>query len=177
MKAPASPSLAEKIARLAEERGWNQEEFARRTGLNRHTGRKILLAGGPRKLHNATISACAAALGLSVHDLRNLPLDQLLPRVRRGHEQATQPELVRWLEDHPDRAAGLRPGEVDELLSLQGTGGPLTREGVEHFVDQIERRRKLVEQVEAVAGTEYLELLEQFVAVLFDKVQPYQEKR
>ena len=34
-------------------------------------------------------------------------------------------------------------------------------------------RRKLVEQVHAIAGTEYLDLLEQFVTLLYEKVQPY----
>src|SRR5207237_4556072 len=34
--------LASKIARLVEERGWNQEDFARATQLNRQTVRHIL---------------------------------------------------------------------------------------------------------------------------------------
>ena len=40
--------LANKIARLVEERGWNQEDFARISQLNRHTVRQILqkLGGG-----------------------------------------------------------------------------------------------------------------------------------
>ncbi len=39
-------------------------------------------------------------------------------------------------------------------------------------MQRIERRRRLVQQVHAVAGTEYLELLEQLVGLLYDKVQP-----
>ena len=40
MSAPASSdALAAKIARLVEERGWNQEDFARITKLNRQTVR------------------------------------------------------------------------------------------------------------------------------------------
>ena len=56
--------LGAKIARLVQERGWNQEEFARSADLNRLTVRS-LFQGPPRKLHNATVSACARALGLS----------------------------------------------------------------------------------------------------------------
>ncbi len=41
--------LAAKIARLVEERGWNQEEFARIARLNRHTVRQILVEGGSRR--------------------------------------------------------------------------------------------------------------------------------
>src|SRR3954468_12180986 len=111
--------LATKIARLVEERGWNQEEFARIARLNRHTVRQILVPGGQRRLRNATISACAKALGLTVNELRTQPLERLLPRmsdagasgpdqtVRRMYEQATQPELRAWMERNPDRARQL----------------------------------------------------------------------
>ena len=139
-------------------------------------------------IRNATIGACATALGLSVNELRTIPLERLLPRMHsqrqpngdeersRLYEQATQPELRAWLERNPDRARQLSDAEMDELLSLQGTGGPLTSFGVEHFVEQIERRRRLVEKVSAIAGTEYFDFLEQFVGLLFEKVQPYGDR-
>src|SRR4051812_37307331 len=60
-----SLDLASKIARLVMERGWNQEEFARIARLNRHTVRQILVGDGPRRLRNATIGACAHALGVT----------------------------------------------------------------------------------------------------------------
>src|SRR5439155_9259528 len=177
--------LAGKIARLVEERGWNQEDFSRSTQLNRQTVRQILSQNGQRRLRNATISACARALGLSVSDLRDRPLQQLLARMnrrpppegdeqlRRLYEQAAQPEVMAWIERQPDRARQLSGDEIDELLSLQGTGGPLTAAGIEHFVALIERKRRVLQQVHAIAGTEHLELLEKFVALLYEKVQPY----
>lgn len=178
-------TLGAKIARLVQERGWNQEEFARIAELNRLTVRS-LFQGPARKLHNATVSACARALGVSTHDLLTQSLAKLLPRMRAPlpprenlrvlYEQATQPELLTWLRDHPERAALLTPEEVDELLSLQGTGGPLTSFGVAHQVEQIERRRKILEQAAVIAGTEYVDLLEQFVGLLFEKIQPYRER-
>jgi hypothetical protein len=181
--------LAVKIARLVEERGWNQEEFARIARLNRHTARQILVETGSRQLRNATISACARALGVSVNDLRTLPLERLLPRMsqaaqavadqdnlRRLYDQATQPELLAWMERNPERARQLSPEEIDELLSLQGTGGPLTAFGVEGFVERLERRRLLIQKIHAVAGTEYLDLLEQLVQLIYEKVQPYRER-
>ena len=176
--------LARKIARLVQERGWNQEEFARVARLNRHTVRQILAGGDRRRLRNATVGACARALGLTVNELRTQPLERLLPRMAEGHpangdsplrrlyEQATQPELRAWTERNPDRAARLTGAEVDELLSLQGSGGPLTAFGVESFVERLERRRNLIERVNVVAGTEYLDLLEQLVGLLYEKVQP-----
>lgn len=178
--------LCAKIARLVEERGWNQEQFARNASLHRLTVRHIL-HGPERRLHNATVGACARALGLSVGELRTEPLPRLLPKMRlpaapvettrRLYEEAMQPELKAWLERNPDRAAQLTADEIDELLSLQGTGGPLTTFGVAHYVGLLERRRKLIGQVAAIAGTEYIDLLEQFVALLFEKIQPYHERQ
>src|SRR3954447_8829866 len=77
---PGGDGLAAKIARLVEERGWNQEDFARITKLNRQTVRQILLNQG-RRPHNATVQACAKALGLTVSELRTLSLDRLLARL------------------------------------------------------------------------------------------------
>lgn len=178
--------LAFKIARLVEERGWNREELARIARLNRHTVRQIWVEGGARRLRNATVSAIAKALGLSVLDLRSLPLERLLPRMtqqaqerasqgdtlRRLFDKAEQPELVAWLERNSERARRLTVEEVDELLALQGPEGPLAAFGVDGFVARLERRRELLRRAQAIAATEYLDLLEQLVALLYEKVQP-----
>jgi transcriptional regulator with XRE-family HTH domain len=175
--------LAHKIARLVEERGWNQEDFARISKLNRHTVRQILHNGPKRRLRNATVSQCAEALGLTVSELRNLPLERLLPRMHGKppadeealkllYERAVLADLVSWLERNRDRAAALRPDEVQELLEMQAPGGPLEKVGVENCVELIERRRRLVCQVKEIAGTEYLELLEQLVRLMHDRVKP-----
>jgi transcriptional regulator with XRE-family HTH domain len=179
---------AEKIARLVQERGWNQEDLARNAGLNRQTVRQILQPSGDRRLRNATISACARALGLSVSQLHMLPLEQLLQwtrsheiaseeeNKRRLYEQATQPELIAWIERNPERAGQLSALEIDELLSLQGTGGHLTGYGVERFVEYIERRRRLRQQIDVITGTEYLDVLEKIVGLMYEKVQPYRDR-
>src|SRR5438067_5210290 len=128
--AGADGELGDKIARLVEERGWNQEDFARISKLNRHTVRQILHSGPKRRLRNATVSQCAEALGLTVSELRNLPLDRLLPRMHGKppadeealkllHERATLPSLKSWLERNEKRAAGLRPDGIQELLGMQ----------------------------------------------------------
>jgi hypothetical protein len=181
--------LPGKIARLIQERGWNWEDFARLAQLNRQTVRQIIDPDKPRKLRNTTVSACAKALGLSVMDLRTLPLDALLERMngpvpvaedenlRRLYDRATQPEMVSWLERNPERARQLATAEIDELLSLQGTGGPLTGFGVERFVEMIERKRRLIQQVQTVAGTEYLDVLEKVVALMYEKIQPYGQRK
>ena len=178
--------LCEKIASLVRERGWNIDEFARQADLNRLTIRGIIM-GPSRRLHHATVAACAHALGLSVHDLQTQPLERLLPRVRLAvpgdenlrvlYERATQPELLAWLEANRARAEKLTADEIDELLSLQGTGGPLTAVGVEYHVAALERRRVLLEKAAVIAGTEYVTLLEQLVELLYDKIQPYRNRK
>ena len=178
----AGAELANKIARLVEERGWNQEDFARISKLNRHTIRQILLGGPKRRLRNATVSQCATALGLTVTELRNLPLERLLPRMHGKppadeealkllYERATLPDLTGWLDRNKDRAAQLLPEEVQELLDMQAPNGPLEKLGVENCVELLERRRKLVCQVREIAGTEYLDLVEQFVRLVYDKIK------
>jgi transcriptional regulator with XRE-family HTH domain len=178
----AGAELANKIARLVEERGWNQEDFARISSLNRHTVRQILLGGPKRRLRNLTVSQCANALGLTVTELRNLPLERLLPRMHGKppddeealkllYERATLPDLTGWLDRNKDRAARLLPDEVQELLDMQAPNGPLEKLGVENCVDMLERRRKLVCQVREIAGTEYMDLVEQFVRLVYDKVK------
>ena len=136
-----------------------------------------------RKPHNATVQACAKALGLTVGELRTLPVDRLLPRMhgqvpvngddslRRLFERATQSELLAWLERNVDRARQLTPTEIDELLELQDNGS-LTGIGVERCVELLERRRRLLDQVRAITRSEYLGFLEQVVGLLFDKMQP-----
>ena len=184
----AGGDLARKIAKLVEEKGWNQEDFARISNLNRHTVRQILHGGSKRRLRNATVSQCAEALGLTVNELRSLPIDRLLMRMHGKvpaddealkllYDRATLPELVSWLQRNPDRAAELRPDEIEELLEMQAPGGPMERLGVEHFVELIERRRRLMCQVRIIAGTEYLDLLEQLVGLLYEKVQGAPQRR
>lgn len=185
---PEATEVSQKIAWLVRDRGWTQEECARRTGLNRQTVRQILSPTGPRRLRNATLVAFAGALGLSVGELQTLPPDRLeaLSRLRalanpddhrrRLYEEATQPELRAWAERNPDRALTLSPQEYDELLSLQGTGGPLTAEGVEEFVALIERKRDLIQKVHAVAGTDHLPLLEKLVDAVYERVTPYADR-
>ena len=129
MKLRATPpsDLCSKITRLVRERGWNLEDFSRRARLNRYTVRQILL-GKQRRLRSATVSACAEALGLTVMDLSELPLEQLQKHadsvaaansgdsLQSRYETASQPELQTWLDRNPGRARKLDQDELDELL-------------------------------------------------------------
>lgn len=188
MSAPAATSegsgnedLARKIAKLVEERGWNQEVFAKACRLNRHTVRQILHAGPQRRLRNATVRSCAEALGLTVNELRTLPLERLLPRMhgrppadeearKQLRASTTLPEFVAWLERNPERADEFRSEEIAELLAMQQPGGAMERLGVEQCVENVERRRELLLQVKMIMTTEFVGLLEQVVELVMHKV-------
>ena len=176
-------SLRSKIAGLVHERGWSQKEFARRAGLSRQTVREILEQTCHRRLRNRTIFGCARALNMAVADLRgqsglatsasvgvrNRPI--LTEDLR--YDLATQPQVKQWLENEANEAARYSQDEIGELLSMQGTGGPLTAEGLQAALRLLDRKRRLVERVQIIAGTEHLSLLEGIVDVLFERVQPY----
>ncbi len=170
-------SISAKIARLVEERGWNQEDFARIANINRHTARQILKSADSRKIRIATVSQCATALGLRVSELRDLPLERLLPRMHGQvhadeqalkllREQATLPELKAWMQQYPDRIERLTKPEVLELLEMQEAGGLLQKQGVEPIIVLIERRREVIRKVGELARTKHLGFLEQFVEML-----------
>jgi transcriptional regulator with XRE-family HTH domain len=180
MNEPAQGQLSEKIRRLVEERGWNQEELARIAGINRHTARSILGAGPRRKMRSSTLCAIATALNVTVSELRGLPLEALLPRMaegaaggmkalRRRQALAKSPDLQAWLERNPRRASELSLEEVTEavrLLSEGRCGSP------EEAVSCVEKRRMVLHMASAVAASEHLDLLEQLVRLLYDKVHP-----
>lgn len=176
-------TLGQKIAALVREKGWGQTEFSRQSGLNKLTCRWIL-EGRNATIRNQTVQASAKALGLMVNDLYDRPLEQLIVAIRNGdetltrrYEKACQPELLEWMEANAVRAAQMSPDELDKLYSLQGTGGPLTSFGVEHFVQQIERQRQIKDRLDAVLDTEYIDVVETLVNLLWEKVQPYRPSR
>lgn len=180
--ANGAADLVFKIARLVEERGWNQEDFSRIANLNRHTVRLILHGEPNRRLRNATVSQCAEALGLSVNEMRTTPLERLLPRMHGKpaadeealkllRDRASLPELTNWIERNATRAAELSPEEVSQLLEMQEPGGALEKLGVEQVVEMIERRRQLLGRARVLAQSDFMPFLEQFVDMLFEKVK------
>ena len=178
VRASATALVAPKIARLARAKGWTHQQFAAAAKFNRHTARKIL-EDHPKWLRADTVKACADALGVSVDELHHAPLPQLLARLARSGSAAPtaevrslQPALADWLEAHPRH--DLSELEIEELASLQGTGGPLTEDGVLAYVDRIRRKRQLLRHIEILAGTSYLPLLEELSDLMLASLDPLQ---
>lgn len=176
MTAEEPGGIAAKIGRLVREKGWNQEDFARIARINRHTAGQILTDPELRKPRNNTISQCASALGLRVAELRDLPLERLLPRMHgqvHADEEALKllrdragPELKAWLVSNPDRAERFTKEEAAELLRKQD-------DGLAEAIDLIERRRQLLAKVRELAETERLEFVERFVDLVHKDVMKH----
>lgn len=181
-----TPTLQNKIASLVEERGWNQEEFARITRLNRHTIRKILL-GPVFKLRNATVESCARALGISVHDLHHRPLDFLLHHIRQSmvpelgrhfqrlQDQTYQPDLKSWIERNPERARTLSSKDADELVLFQKSGN-FNTSSLEAFIIRLERKRRLLEKIHHLKSSKHLEVLEQMIDLMHQQAPSKSEQ-
>jgi len=121
-------------------------------------------------------------LGLSVSDCVRLPLERLLPRMRgqspveaderlkRIMDQVSQPELLAWLQRNEERARQLTPSRLRNSFHA-GRGWPAGNRGVGRMIELLERKRELIGRVHAIAGSEYLALLEQFVGLVYDKIR------
>ena len=182
------PELAAKIARLVEERGWNQEEFARIARVNRHTARQILLRVGGRSLRNSTILACArrwvcrstTCAACRWRSCCRSCATPSRPTARLACAASTNRRRSRswspgWNATPTGRAAS-RPRNATSCWPCKARPGRSSTFGVEGFVQRLERRRRIVERIHAIAGTEYLDLLEQFVDLLHDRVQPGRDR-
>ena len=97
-------------------------------------------------------------------------------RAKIPAEWYLQPCLVDWANGNPERAQRLTDAEVDELFSLFGVGGPLTPEGVDWYVQQVERKRTLRELAEVVMNTHGVDELERTLQRLADDAQPYRSR-
>jgi hypothetical protein len=166
MKNDAPLGLVAKIARLAEENGWDLAAFMQNASLHRATAQQIL-ARSARRLHDTTVKSCAEAFGVTPMELRTESIEKLLEKMRAP--KAAAAELNSLHEAHPSLSAE----DLDELKSLKEERGPLTPFALADHARRLERRRRIVNRAATVAETEYVDLLEQFVDLLYEKVQPY----
>ena len=169
MKNDAPIGLVAKIARLAEENGWDLSAFMRNASLHRATAQQIL-AGSARRLHETTVRSCADAFGVTPMELRCEPIEKLIEKMRAPKEASEEMQAVRAA--HP----ALSTEDIEELRALKEERGPLTPFALADHARRLERRRRLVNKAATVAETEYVDLLEQFVDLLYEKVQPYADR-
>lgn len=173
--------VTEKLARLVREKGWTPRHLAQAAKIDPRTA-AALCAGSKKKARNDIVKAAANALGLTVDELHHVELPVLLRRVREAESAAApverlrqrQPALADWLENTPQH--DLTPLEIEELASLQGTGGPLTAAGLEEWMERLRRKRQLLRRTEILAGTSYLPLLEEITRLMLAELDPSRQQ-
>ena len=161
--------LVAKIALLAAERGWDLAQFAKEASLHRATAQQ-LLAGTAKRLQDNTVKACADAFGLTPLELRIEPIATLIAKMRAPIVASNEVAALRAA--HPE----LTDDDLSDVLAFKDDRGPVSPFAIEEHARGLERRRRLANKVLAVAGTEYVDLLEQFVDLLYEKVQPYADR-
>lgn len=177
---PLRCGLAWEIRRACLQRGWDQTDLARKSGVSRTTLYQIE-RGGVRKPRHSTLKRIAEALEMPVEDLSRSEPSPLqfddrpsaaTPRNGADFDRATNPLVDSVREERPELFAGWSAGQWDELYSTFGTGGQLTAEGVVRTAMHINRKREVVRRLNIVLETHLGEVAANLVETLYRSIQP-----
>ena len=150
--------LGSRIHEARVHRGWTMSELVRRTGINRGTLYR-LERGDTERPQIKTIQALAGAFDISPRFLMapslsadaSRPEDQLTAKQR--FDRATNPLVSEVVDDRPLLFAGWSDLDMDELYSMFGTGGQLTRQGVVSAAEAINRKRETIRKLHVILET------------------------
>ena len=182
--------LAVQLQSLRLRRGWTLHEVASRAGLSRTTLMQLEQERIQKPQAN-TLHRLARALEVSPEVLwpqeavPPSPAKPAFPLVWHNpslsnslqgqHEvssfdRLTNPEVANLAENEPEHFRDWTETEWSELYSTMGMGGALTREGVRSVALAINRKRKVLEQLEIVLETHLGEVAIALVERLFQMV-------
>ena len=177
--------LAARIRAECNRRGWSLGGLARRAGISRTTLHHLERSRTDRP-HIETLRKIAEALDLSIEVL----LGEQPPQADRTrspatgrppHSQsapdfdvATNPAVAEVMREQPHLFTGWTQSDVEELVSLFGTGGGLTPRGVELAAESINRRRETIFKLQVVLETHLRKEAMEMIDVLYRLVQPPQ---
>lgn len=151
--------LASRIQAERLNRGWTMSELVRRTGINRGTLYR-LERGDSARPQMKTVRALAEAFGVTPESLLGLhPPGE--PRsvttrsltVEQRFDRTTNPLVSEIIDERPGLFECWTESDVDELYSLFGTGGQLTRSGVVEAAEAINRKRETIRKLHVVLET------------------------
>jgi transcriptional regulator with XRE-family HTH domain len=177
--------LAARIRAECNHRGWSPGELAKRAGISRTTLHHLERSNTSRP-HIETLRKIAIALKLPVEVLlgeeaaparsvRPLSIGTPQHRSAKQHfDAATNPAVAEVMREQPRLFEGWTQSDVDELVSLFGTGGGLTPRGVEWAAESMNRRRETVFKLQVVLETHLSKQAMEMVDALYQRVQPPQ---
>ncbi len=158
-------------------RGWTMSELVRRTRINRGTLYR-LERGESARPQMKTIQALAHAFEVPPPSLLEpQPADRARPTTGRQltteqvFDRATNPVVSEVIDEQPRLFEGWTEDDVDELYSMFGTGGQLTRAGVVGAADSINRKRETIRKLHVVLETGLRDQAVDLIDALYRLVQ------
>lgn len=182
--APDDP-LAARIRAECNRRGWSLGELAKRAGVSRTTLHHLERSRTGRP-QIETLRKIAIALELPVETLLgdqpppprdgNIAASDSSQRdaASRRFDAATNPVVADVMREQPHLFSGWTQSEVDELVSLFGTGGGLTPRGVELAAESINRRRETIFKLQVILETHLSKHAMETIDMLYQLIEPRQ---
>ena len=153
------------LRRLMAKHQLTYDDVVECSGLDERTVRGI--ARGETRPHARTLARLAAGLGVEVDELF---VDG--PSIAAaGFDQATNPVVSQVIESHPELFEYWSAADFAELASRFGHGGALNEQGAVAAAEQMNRKRQVLAQVRVILESTDGPLLEDFVHLLFERVQ------
>lgn len=181
---PADP-LAARLRAECNRRGWSLGELAKRAGVSRTTLHHLERSRTGRP-QIETLRKIAVALDLPVETL----LEHEQPAAhgvsgstarsaqrdaaRHDFDAATNPVVANVMREQPHLFNGWAQVDVDELVSLFGTGGGLTPRGVELAAESINRRRETVFKLQVILETHLSKHAMESIDMWYQLIEPRQ---
>lgn len=155
--------VAENFRILLARSGFSAEELSQRCSVHLRTIRKIL-AGGCNP-HPSTLGKLAAGLGVDVEDF----FCEAARRRYRRWDRAANREIDDAIRERPELFQGWTEVDFDVIYSRFGTGGPLTREGVEAMAQMQNEARLAYSQLALVLESPDRELALSLLRLLYSR--------
>lgn len=167
--ATAHPATARVVAhnlrRLMALYSLTYDEVVEAAGLDHRTVRAI--ARAEKNAHARTLRQLAEGLGVAVEEL----FVDAGSIAAAGFDEATNPIVSQVIESHAALFEGWSAGDFAELHSRFGHGGELNEEGTIRAAEAMNRKREVVHKARVVLESSDGPLLEEFVRMLYDRVQ------
>jgi len=116
--------------------------------------------------HARTLHRLAAGLEVAMLEL----LQPMPQSAQAKFDRHTNPQVAAVVEEHPEWFIDWTTDDFEELHSRFGTGGALSVEGVCQSVEQMNRKRQLLDRAALVMECGDADLLTQFVDLLYQRI-------
>lgn len=157
--------VAHNVRRLMASFDMTYDQVVEASGLDQRTVRAI--ARAEKNTHARTLRRLAEGFGVAVEEL----FVDAGSIAAAGFDEATNPVVSQVIESHAGVFEGWSAGDFAELHSRFGHGGELNERGTLEAAEQMNRKREVIAQARVVLETSDGKLLEEFVKMLYERVQ------